>query len=687
MEAEQPPSHWIDVILESETASLHTLDFLDNHTGPTESGESEEAINTSQFTATEGRQSAFVPAGGTYRLEVRAQSAGSGRLVVIESAGVEPVRRLIYDGLTWTENGKGTLQFTDLVSSPVLQLDEDGDGTIDREVSPAIPPVANAGADQKVSEGEVVMLDGSQSLDPQGQAVAWAWRQTGGPPVALSDGSAVQPSFTAPEVDADTVLSFELTVTAGGRSSEPGHVAVTVKNVADLSLAQSVSPAAAVLGSTVTYTFRVQNAGNRTAHSVKLKDELPAGLRFVTASTSRGTWAFADGILTCDLGTLLAGEAVEVTLKVEPGVTGRVLNAPLLLLAEEDPNRANEAAAAPLTVLEKFANVRGVYAGLIQPLTPTHARSGRLGVTVGLKGAFTAAVVLGGRSYSLRGTFDQFGVASAAIGNTSLRIEFQLDMTNHSDQLTAKITENGNVVANVQADRPPSGFTAKKPSPQAGRYTLLLPPDPAHPEAAYPQGTGYATLTVGASGYATMAGLLGDQTWVGQGAAFSKDGRYPVYVALSAMKGSLSGWLTIDKAATNAVAGTLHWFKPATRTPSWYPAEFSGEIAVQGSTYHAPPTQAQILPAGPATVTINGGNVTVNPAVKNVTIDVQNRVKITGNDRFTMTLRPSTGLFQGAFYDTAKNLRTFRGAVLQKQNRGAGLFKGSGQTGNVELSR
>lgn len=166
----------------------------------------------------------------------------------------------------------------------------------------------------------------------------------------------------------------------------------------------------------------------------------------------------------------------------------------------------------------------------------------------------------------------------------------------------------------------------------------------------------------------------------------TKNAQLPDYLAVYGAKGSLSGWLTLyDSAATNQIGGTLNWFKPTTLTPAWYPAEFLEQIVVEGSSYLAPPKQPQILPVGPAMFTISDGNVTVNPAVKNLTIDALNKIRIVGDGKFTMTLEPATGLFTGTFLDAGNKSRTFKGAVLQKQNRGAGLFKGEKQTGNVEL--
>ena len=75
-------------------------------------------------------------------------------------------------------------------------------------------PTANAGADQQVVAGTEVTLDGSQSMDPDGSSLLYQWRQTDGPPVVLSDSTAVRPIFTVPLEGFDgSQLVFELTVT------------------------------------------------------------------------------------------------------------------------------------------------------------------------------------------------------------------------------------------------------------------------------------------------------------------------------------------------------------------------------------------------------------------------------------------------------------------------------------------
>jgi hypothetical protein len=77
------------------------------------------------------------------------------------------------------------------------------------------PPTADAGPAQTVNEWTNVMLDGSRSSDPDpGDVLTYLWEQTGGPPVDLSDPTAVQPLLVTPNVGPEgAALTFKLTVT------------------------------------------------------------------------------------------------------------------------------------------------------------------------------------------------------------------------------------------------------------------------------------------------------------------------------------------------------------------------------------------------------------------------------------------------------------------------------------------
>jgi hypothetical protein len=82
------------------------------------------------------------------------------------------------------------------------------------------PPVADAGPDQRVNEGDLVSLNGSSSFDPDGEIISYAWgiedSDDDAPPISLSGQNTSIATFTAPTivggVSANSYL-FELTVT------------------------------------------------------------------------------------------------------------------------------------------------------------------------------------------------------------------------------------------------------------------------------------------------------------------------------------------------------------------------------------------------------------------------------------------------------------------------------------------
>lgn len=91
------------------------------------------------------------------------------------------------------------------------------------------PPVANvADFTDNVIAGKKVTLDGSASSDPEGDTIAFIWRQTLGTPVMLENANTAKPSFVAPE--RPDHLIFELTVSDGEFTSHADSVVVSVKN-------------------------------------------------------------------------------------------------------------------------------------------------------------------------------------------------------------------------------------------------------------------------------------------------------------------------------------------------------------------------------------------------------------------------------------------------------------------------
>ena len=70
-----------------------------------------------------------------------------------------------------------------------------------------------------------------------------------------------------------------------------------------------------MVGGNVTYTLTLGNNGPSPAAGVTVSDTLPAGLTFVSASTTKGTCAGTASV-SCNLGTVNAGAANDVTITI-----------------------------------------------------------------------------------------------------------------------------------------------------------------------------------------------------------------------------------------------------------------------------------------------------------------------------------------------------------------------------------
>ena len=108
------------------------------------------------------------------------------------------------------------------------------DGTVDSNPASVNirinrPPVADAGADQKVKPFDTVTLNGSSSKDPDDDPLTVKWLQTAGPTVTLSQTTSMNPTFVAPRVSAtNNVLTFQLIVNDSTVDSAPDTVDLSI---------------------------------------------------------------------------------------------------------------------------------------------------------------------------------------------------------------------------------------------------------------------------------------------------------------------------------------------------------------------------------------------------------------------------------------------------------------------------
>jgi PKD repeat protein len=98
-------------------------------------------------------------------------------------------------------------------------------------------PQAHAGMDQMIAEGEPVSLSGSGTANNGGVIASYSWQQISGPAVLLADPSSASTSFVAPQVTADSIVSFRLTVSDDQAQTGTDDVDILVLNVNQAPLA------------------------------------------------------------------------------------------------------------------------------------------------------------------------------------------------------------------------------------------------------------------------------------------------------------------------------------------------------------------------------------------------------------------------------------------------------------------
>jgi hypothetical protein len=170
------------------------------------------------------------------------------------------------------------------------------------EMQKGIPPVADAGTDQTVTEGDEVFLDASQSSDPDNEIVAYQWMQVGGTPVNIADGDTALATFIAPLVAADETLTFEVTVTdeSGNQASDSVDVTVTDFSSVELGVILGSSSAGPLTTGDSLSLSAQASGGNGGAYEYQFRfkslDETAAGWTQLQAfgSADNTTWDTTD---------------------------------------------------------------------------------------------------------------------------------------------------------------------------------------------------------------------------------------------------------------------------------------------------------------------------------------------------------------------------------------------------------
>lgn len=131
---------------------------------------------------------------------------------------------------------------------------------------------------------------------------------------------------------------------------------VTVPSqLADVSVTKSVNNAAPDFGSNVQFTITATNAGPNAASGVEIRDALPAGLQFVSATPTAGSYDSGTGLWA--VGALAANASATLTLTARVTQSTPVTNtATLSRLDQADPQPANNTGSA--SIVPRAADLR-----------------------------------------------------------------------------------------------------------------------------------------------------------------------------------------------------------------------------------------------------------------------------------------------------------------------------------------
>ena len=130
---------------------------------------------------------------------------------------------------------------------------------------------------------------------------------------------------------------------------DPGNnqAAVTVDPAqADLMVTKVASSQKVVVGNQVTFTITVRNLGPNTAANVFLIDLLPAGLAFVSAQPSQGTYQARTGRWAVNTLVLNGSATLRITARVTTVATFR--NTAVVSFPGTDPDLSNNTSAVTI---------------------------------------------------------------------------------------------------------------------------------------------------------------------------------------------------------------------------------------------------------------------------------------------------------------------------------------------------
>jgi hypothetical protein len=268
----------------------------------------------------------------------------------------------------------------------------------------------------------------------------------------------------------------------------------------------------------------------------------------------------------------------------------------------------------------------------------------------------------------------------------------EVDTANGTIERVQGDVNGGTWDAQLQGDLKPD-WTAKNPSPYAGRYTMVLTNGRTN---NVPVGDSYGSLTVSKPGILSVAGTLADGNAFSQSVPISPDGLWPFYAYVAeggdfllgwiAFQNNDSGWIALQNSDLRAITmgqTNLLWSKASSSKDRYYPAGFTNILNLAGAPYSIPGRNSSGLSLTDPVVILSGGGLVAvtNPVAYN------GKLKYSTN-HLALSINPTVGSFTGRFQEPGDGPSIkLGGVVLQNQDGGGGFgfFLGTNDESGVVL--